>query len=215
MPTTASMIEAVFLDFDGVIVESADIKTAAFHAMYRAYGEAVVERAVAHHRANGGISRRKKIRHCHRTLLGIELADTDLDRLCHRFSVLVEDAVVEAPLVPGASDFLASHHRRLPLYVVSGTPETELLRIVERRNLGRFFAEVHGSPREKPPIIQGILAELGLTPEQTLFVGDARTDYDAAEACGVPFVGRVGADGFNPFPPQTRVVRDLVGLRLD
>ena len=209
------MIEAVFLDFDGVIVESADIKTAAFRALYCEHGAAVVDRAIAHHRANGGISRRKKIRHCHRTLLGIELADDALDRLCRRFSALVEDAVVEAPLVPGAADFLTVHHRRLPLYVVSGTPEDELLRIVARRDLGRFFAGVHGSPREKPPIINGILAALALAPERTLFIGDARTDHDAAAVCGVPFIGRVAAGEPDPFPRQTRVVRDLDGLMLE
>lgn len=208
------MIEAVFLDFDGVIVESADIKTAAFRAMYQEYGPAVVEQAVAHHTANGGISRRKKIRHCHRTLLGVALADDDLDALCRTFSGLVEDAVVDAPLVAGAAAFLDAHHHRLPLFVVSGTPEVELLRIVARRDLGRYFAGVHGSPREKPPIIDGILAERRISPDRTLFIGDARTDHDAAAVCGVPFIGRVGEGAASPFPATTRIVRDLDGLVL-
>ena len=46
---------AIIFDFDGVIVESEEIKTRAFISMYRGYGPAVVEAAVAHHRANGGI----------------------------------------------------------------------------------------------------------------------------------------------------------------
>ena len=208
------MVEAVFLDFDGVIVESSDIKTAAFRAMYQPYGETVMVQAVAHHRANGGISRRKKIRHCHRTLLGVALGEAELDGLCRHFSHLVEDAVVEAPLVPGAGEFLASHHQRLPLFVVSGTPEEELRRIVVRRDLGGFFAGVHGSPREKPPIIQAILAARGLAPERTLFIGDARTDYEAAAVCGVPFIGRVGEGQHDPFPPATPTIHDLTGLSL-
>lgn len=206
------VVEAVFLDFDGVVVESSQIKTAAFHAMYAPYGEAVVSQAVAHHVANGGISRRKKIRHCHRALLGITLDDAELDALCRTFSGLVEDAVVEAPLVTGAGAFLDAHHRRLPLFVVSGTPEVELHRIVARRDLGRYFAGVYGSPREKPMILNGILDELRLAPANTLFVGDARTDHDAAAICGIPFVGRVSDPATNPFPSQTRIIRDLDGL---
>lgn len=58
--------EAVIFDFDGVIVESADIKTEAFIALYKEHGAQAVAAAVAHHQANGGISRRKKIRHIHR-----------------------------------------------------------------------------------------------------------------------------------------------------
>lgn len=206
------MVEAIFLDFDGVIVESADIKTAAFRAMYREHGEAIVRKAVAHHVANGGISRRKKIRHCHQTLLGHSLADGELDALCRTFSGLVEDAVVEAALVPGAGSFLEANHTRLPLFVVSGTPEEELRRIVGRRDLGRFFTSVYGSPREKPEIINGILADRQLSPAATLFIGDARTDHDAAAVCGVPFIGRVAEGTVSPFPPQTRIVSDLVGL---
>ena len=93
--------EAVLFDFDGVIVESADIKTEAFRLLYAPYGQDVVAAAVAHHLAHGGVSRRKKIRHCHRVLLGIELERGELDALCHRFSQLVEDQVVAAPMVAG------------------------------------------------------------------------------------------------------------------
>ncbi len=208
------MVEVLFLDFDGVIVESADIKTAAFRALYRDYGEAVVEQAVAHHMANGGISRRKKIRHCHKMLLDVSLNETELDALSHHFSRLVEDAVVNAPLVKGADTFLASNRPVRPMYVVSGTPEEELTRIVARRSLGDYFSGVHGSPREKPVIIRSILSELNVTPARCLFIGDARTDHDAAMECGIPFIGRVAEGGGNPFPPQTRIVPDLTGLTL-
>jgi phosphoglycolate phosphatase-like HAD superfamily hydrolase len=203
---------AVLFDFDGVLVESADIKTAAFRLLYREYGEAVVAAAVAHHMANGGISRRQKIRHCHRTLLGIELCTDRLDALCHRFSALVEDQVVAAPMVPGAAEAVARLAARVPLFIVSGTPHAELVRIVARRGLARPFTGIHGSPPEKPPIIREILARHGLHAASSWFIGDAMTDHDAARDCGLPFIGRIGRDGWNPFPPGTRLIRDLTEL---
>ncbi len=39
---------AVFFDFDGVIVESEEIKSRAFVALYREHGSSVVDAIVAH-----------------------------------------------------------------------------------------------------------------------------------------------------------------------
>lgn len=213
-PAEAVRTEAVIFDFDGVIVESADIKTRAFVALYEEHGAAVVAAAVAHHQANGGISRRKKIRHIHRQHLGIALSADALEALCQRFSGLVEEAVVACPAVAGAVSFLAAQHRRLPLFVVSGTPHEELKRIVDRRGLAGYFAGVFGSPPEKPPTIRDILRTHGLAAERVLFVGDARTDYLAAAETGLRFIGRVAPGEASPFPPATPVIADLTRLSL-
>jgi HAD superfamily hydrolase (TIGR01549 family) len=206
--------DAILFDFDGVIVESADIKIAAFRALYQQYGEPVVAQVIEHHLRNGGISRRQKIRYCHRTLLGIELAPAELEALCQRFAALVEDAVVAAPFVPGAEAVLARHAGRLPMFVISGTPQDELSRIVARRGLADYFVEVHGSPPEKPPILTGILQRHRLTAQRTIFIGDATTDYEAARVCGIPFLGRVAPGDRNRFPPDTRLIVDLTQLAL-
>lgn len=206
--------EAVLFDFDGVIVESEHIKTDAFRLLYAPYGPGIAAAVVAHHLAHGGISRRQKIRYCHRTLLGIELAPDELDVLCLRFSQLVEDQVVAAPMVPGADALLEALDGRVPMFIVSGTPQEELGRIVDRRGLVRYFAGVFGSPAEKPPLIRDILARHRLDPTACVFIGDAMTDYNAAEVCGVPFIGRVADGNSDPFPAGTRTVRDLRGLAL-
>jgi phosphoglycolate phosphatase-like HAD superfamily hydrolase len=209
---TITGFDAIIFDFDGVVVESADIKTRAFFALYEEHGPAVLEAALAHHRANGGISRRKKIRHIHRRHLGIDLDDDALEALCRRFSELVEDAVVACDWVPGAEAFLEAHHRRMALFVVSGTPHEELLRIIDRRGIRRYFVEIFGSPPEKPPTIRSILSRHRLDRNRVLFVGDATTDHAAAAETGLGFVGRVAAGGPDPFPPGTTVIGDLTVL---
>jgi phosphoglycolate phosphatase-like HAD superfamily hydrolase len=205
---------AIIFDFDGVIVESADIKTAAFRALYRPFGPDVEAAAVAYHLANGGISRRTKIRHIHREHLGIDLTATELETLAARFSALVEDAVVAAPMVEGAWEMLERLDGRLPRFVVSGTPTEELTRIVARRGLVRAFTEVHGSPPEKPPIIRDILSRYRFAPADVVFVGDAMTDWRAAQETGIRFIGRVRESMANPFPAGVPVVPHLRGLAL-
>lgn len=203
---------ALIFDFDGVIVESENIKTRAFMMLYRPHGTVVVEAAVAHHQANGGISRRKKIRFCHKTLLGIDLDEEALDALAGRFSALIEDEVVGCPWVPGAQAVLEAELGRRPMFVVSGTPQDELDRIIERRGLGRFFVEVHGSPPEKPPVIRDILARHRLAPDDVLFVGDSLADWRAAHETSVHFIGRHGNGRPSPFPPGTPLIPDLTPL---
>jgi phosphoglycolate phosphatase-like HAD superfamily hydrolase len=202
----------VIFDFDGVIVESEEIKTRAFAALYREHGADVVAAIVEHHQANGGISRRKKIRWCHRTQLGIEPDEPALDLLCQRFSALVEDEVVASDWVAGAEQALRNLHGRLPLFVVSGTPHDELCRIFARRQLSHWFVEVWGSPREKPEIIEDILSRHQYDRRRVLFVGDSAADLRAARATGLRFLGRLADGQLSPFPPGTPAITDLTQL---
>jgi phosphoglycolate phosphatase-like HAD superfamily hydrolase len=142
----------------------------------------------------------------------MELAPDELDTLCRRFSLLVEEQVVAAPMVPGAEALLQALDGQTPMFIISGTPQEELARIVDRRGLTRHFTGVFGSPAEKPPIIRDILARYRLAAGACVFIGDAMTDYIAAEACDVPFIGRVADGSPDPFPAGTRIVPDLTDL---
>ena len=184
------MLKAIIFDFDGVIVETSDIKTTAFARLFAAEEAALVGKIVAFSEANGGMSRFDKFRHFYSEFLHRELSAADFQRLCREFSELVMDQVIAAPFVPGTVPFLEMHHAHIPCYIASATPQDELQAIVDRRELARFFSGVYGSPRKKCEIIAHILAEQAIDPDQALFVGDALNDHRAAAACRVPFVGR-------------------------
>ncbi len=206
--------EAVFFDFDGVILESSGIKTRALRALYEPYGDAVAEAAVGYHLAHHDLCRRKTIRQCHSRLLDVSLSRKALDVLVRRFSVLVEDAVVASEWVAGAETLLKCHCRNLSLFVVSRMPETELRRIVQRRKLAPYFRSVRGAPPEKVPIIRALLREYDILPDRAMFIGDSINDWQAARATGLDFVGRVAHGRRSPFPPDTPVVSDLTRLKL-
>ncbi|MBM5813053.1 MAG: HAD family hydrolase [Gammaproteobacteria bacterium] len=203
--------DAIVFDFDGVLLESVDVKTRAFAALYEPYGAEVVRQVVAWHLAHGGVSRYEKFRHFHDAFLGRALERAEEAELGERFSALVEEAVIAAAWVPGAREFLEVWHARLPLFVASGTPEEELLRIVARRGMARFFAGVAGAPRKKGAILRDFLGRSGAAPERVLMVGDAMTDFDGAAEAGVPFLG-IAPAAAHPFPPDVPVLPDLTGF---
>lgn len=204
--------DTVLFDFDGVLVESARIKTDAFRVIYAGQPPDVLARIVAYHKANAGISRVVKIRHVEREFLGRPGDDGTVAALSARYSDAVVGKVVAAPPVAGADDFLARFKGRLRMFVISGTPEAELVSIVAARGLGDTFTAVRGSPALKPDIGRDLAARYGLDMARTVFVGDATTDFDAAHDLGCAFVGRVPPGERGPFPAGTVILPDLTGL---
>lgn len=193
--------EAVFFDFDGVVLDSVDIKTQSFAALYREYGPEVEARVVAHHLANGGVSRFEKLRHYHASFLNRPLDDAALAALCARFAGLVVEKVLAAPFIPGALETLEQlKAENIDAHIVSGTPQDELQKIVGSRNLAQYFGEVHGSPRSKTEILQDILARRGYRPGACLFLGDALSDLEAALRNGLAFLGIIQKDAAPLFP---------------
>jgi len=195
-----------------VLAETNAIKNDAYSRLYRPYGADVHARVMEYIDSREGISRVVKIREAHKAFLGVELSEAELADLAGTYSRMVEEAVVAARWVAGAREFLEARAGRLPMAVISGTPEAEMRRIVEKRDMARYFVAVRGSPPKKPPIVRELLARHRLRAERTVFVGDAPFDREAALETGLRFIGRVPADRPSPFPDGTATVPDLTGL---
>jgi phosphoglycolate phosphatase-like HAD superfamily hydrolase len=206
-------VAAVAFDFDGVLVDSVDVKTRAFAALYADEDSALQAAVVRHHLAHGGISRHVKLAHYERLRTG---ADPDPDRLAtlaDRFADSVMANVIAAPELPGATMLLETLVPQLPLFVASGTPEDELCTIVTARGWDRFFAGVFGSPADKSTILDGIAARLGHSTQDLVLVGDAATDRDGARAAGARFV-LVGPAEAAAGPDEPRVDDPAALLRI-
>jgi len=188
--TSDGRLRALVFDFDGVVLESAEVKTEAFVALFGHLPPEQVAEVRRHHLANLGISRFKKFAWIYQHVIGQPLSDDDSRRLGERFSQLALDRVLAAPFVPGAEAALAALGPRYPLFVASGTPQDELALVVARRGLAGTFREVWGTPTEKPQILADVMARHGLAPGEVLFIGDGMSDYKAARATGVEFLAR-------------------------
>lgn len=204
-------IAAVFLDFDGVLVESVDIKTEAFRNLF-SFVPSQRDAIVRYHLDNAGTPRFEKFRYIYQNILHKDLTEERFRELSERFSALVIDEVVRAPCVPGAAAFLARFSTILPLFVISATPEPELQEIVRRRRMERYFRGIFGSPAKKADNIAVLIGRENLDPERVVYVGDAVNDLNAAHQAGVRFIGRIRpglADPFAGKPGVEKTVRDL------
>lgn len=209
--TQENRIRVLFFDFDGVIVDSAALKVDAFVALYQDRTVAHLDEIRKYCNYHGGMSRQRKIEHIQNNILGEPLQQGDLDTLAERFRSLVLENVLNAPVLPGALEFLESHSRDFTCFIVSGTPHDEINAICQQRGLARYFMAIGGSPREKAGWISQFLSDAGASPTETVMIGDAPTDYDAALATGVHFIG-VGVPGESQLPPDLPLIPDLTTL---
>lgn len=211
----ASRIEAVVFDFDGVILESLDIKARAFQRLFEDYPEHQ-ERILQLHLQNTGVSRFEKFKIIYRDFLKLSIDESVLEDLGRRFSHLVFQEVLECPFVQGAYEFLEKRSSDHDLFVASATPQDELCDIVEQRRLSGFFRGVYGTPRTKAEILHGVLRRNGFSQDAVVFIGDALSDYAAARENSVAFIGRVPSGTASPFPNDgvLAIVHDLRDLDL-
>lgn len=207
------MIKAVIFDFDGVLVESLDIKTNAFGRLFETEGKEFSERVMKYHIDNSGVSRFEKIRYIYKEMLNKDIDEATFTDLCNKFSDLVVDEVIKARYVDGALEFLEKYAAEYSFFICSATPLEELKEIIVKRDMARFFDQIHGAPVKKKDIVMKILEERKLAKNEVVYVGDALSDYEAAKGNGVYFIGRKTSDKKDLFSKSDcPVVDDLCCL---
>ncbi len=203
---------ALLMDFDGVILDSTELKTQGFVTVYDGEPRAKLAEVLAYQRLHGGVTRRAKFAYFERNIFGRPGDAETIERLAMAYRSLVYEAVLGCSFVRGAEEFLELAHGRIDLHVVSGTPQEELAEIIERRGLTSFFRTIVGAPATKRDAFEAILRENRLAPAETAAIGDAATEYWAAAELGISFIGVVAQNEPNPFPRTVPTIRSLEQL---
>lgn len=180
----------IIFDFDGVLVESNEIRFNGFRKLFKNYPQGEVEKLVGYAKANGGVSRYKKIEYFFDTIRQEPITDESVNRWAAQFSELVEQDVVEAKSVAGSLEFLEENSSLFDFAIVSGSDQVELRRICKKRQIDHFFKAILGSPVEKKDNISVLLSELNWSHDRSVYVGDSNNDLEAAKSNNLDFVGR-------------------------
>ncbi len=95
----------LIFDFDGVLVESNDIRIEGFRSLFQNYPENEVSQLMPFVEKNGGISRYVKIRYFFEVIRRESLEIKDLQSLANRYSKLVKENFFQAESVIGSNFF--------------------------------------------------------------------------------------------------------------
>ncbi len=177
----------IFIDFDGVIKDSVNIKGLAFKELFEEYGTTASERIYDHHLSHGGISRYEKMP-IYLDIVNEPVNQKNIEKFLNKFSKSVFKKVINSNWIPGAKVFLDKNYKNCNLILISATPQDEIEQILKSLNIHHFFNEVYGSPNTKTKVIKSIKTHNYLSDEEILVIGDTITDMEAAKSNFLDFL---------------------------
>lgn len=182
-------IKNIFFDFDGVIKDSTRVKSDAFYALYEPFGKEIAQKVVEHHQLHGGVSRFEKFKLYHQEHLGISLNEVEIQVWANKFSELVLQEVISSKYIdgaPGIFNVLKQHD--VNCFIITGTPQNEIEYILNELGISDYFQAIGGSPIKKKEWCDSFLKDFKLSAKETIFIGDATTDYEAAQYAQTDFL---------------------------
>ena len=205
-------VKVLFLDYDGVIADSMGAKA---EALADAFAPYTLDRAgiADGFRRHAGSGRELIFDRIYEDLIGEPLDEAARRRILGTFLDRVDAINAAIGLFPGVHGFIESQAAKRLVAVVTGVPEEEAKRQLERLGLAPFLASVHGATRETPKHIHmGRFLEVrAIAPAEALFVGDSHADMREAALAGIPFVG-IGEPAFFAEGAPLAVVPSLPDL---
>lgn len=204
MDVMGKRFELLIFDWDGTLMDSAGVIVACIQAASRDMGLPAPSREAASHIIGLGL------RQALETLFP-DLPEDQHQPLAdhYRRHYLGQDA--EIPLFEGARELIQDlHGRGHTLAVATGKARRGLDRAFGHTGLEPYFHasrtadETHSKPH--PAMIEELLDELMVEPEQALMIGDTTHDLEMARNAGIASL----AAGYGAHPPEN--LADLAPL---
>lgn len=180
--------ETWVFDCDGVILDSNKVKTDAFFAAAKSYGDHAASSLVKYHVQHGGVSRYAKFEHFLLHIVGRpEIVPGELERLLKAYAQQVIQGLLDCDIADGLFE-LKRQTEGSAWLVVSGGDQAELRKVFEARGLSHLFdGGIFGSPANKDQILERELKS-GHLVQPAVFLGDSQYDYEAAKRAGLDFI---------------------------
>jgi HAD superfamily hydrolase (TIGR01549 family) len=173
----------IILDCDGVIFDSNYLKIDAFRGALSLFDQEIVEEFTCYVKANFGTSRFYLIKVFLKDFLKIEFSEDLYQNILNAYSQNCVSLYDQAKLTRGFTEFVTKYSDK-KLYVASGSDQSELRRVFEKRGIDQYFSKIFGSPTAKTDLISLIVRD----NKKCVMIGDANSDYKAATDNSVDFI---------------------------
>tara|TARA_B100000795_G_scaffold266513_1_gene249809 strand:+ start:5861 stop:6505 length:645 start_codon:yes stop_codon:yes gene_type:complete len=177
----------LIFDFDGVILDSVNIKTLAFQEIFKEHSKIIVKKITHHHEVNGGMSRSNKIKYYYKYFIKKRLTKKNEEKIIKKFKLIIFKKILKCKYIVGSYLFIKKN-KNYDCYISSGTPQNELREICKIRGISKYFKKIYGSPQKKEDHIKQIFKKHKQNKRDFIFLGDSITDKDAAKKCNIPFI---------------------------
>ena len=182
--------KVILWDFDGVIMDSMPIRGTGFQEVLKQYPGEQVEKLLAFHQQNGGLSRYVKFRHFFEKIRGEVITDQQVLSLAEEFSkIMISLLLDEKLLIKDSIDFIKKNYLNYDMHIVSGSDGNELRQICEGLKIDNYFKTINGSPIHKTELVRQVIETNNYNKEEVVLIGDSINDSEAAQVNDITFVG--------------------------
>ena len=179
-----SPIRGVLFDFDGTLADSFAAITASTNHVRTSYGLPPLPE----------VEVRKYVGHGLRNLMEALCPGFDADEAVGRYREHHPSVMVTGTrLFPGVAETVRTlHERGIRLGVCSNKAVQFTKALVKQLGLGEWIGEslgpedAGGKPKPDPTMLLEGCRRLGVTPAETVYVGDMIVDVEAGKAAGIP-----------------------------
>ena len=190
----------IFIDFDGVIVDSNKFKEKAIEkSIFKLSGNNKKrEEAINYFNANAGISRKKK--------LSKFFDERDVLEIMKMYSEECDNFFSSAIPTDGLVSFLKYiqlRHKNIKIYILSGGEKNEINLFLKKNNLLQFFEDILSSEQSKLDHMKEIKVSIN-----DIFIGDSKNDLKTSLQSGINFVLFEGYKSLESFPSETLIKKN-------
>jgi len=183
----------IFIDFDGVIVDSNRFKELAIEkSIFNLFGETKENLiAIKYFNENAGIAREKK--------LSLFFKNDAVKNILKIYSKMCNNFFEEAYPTPGLKEFLkhikSKRNQKINLYVLSGGEKNEIQMFLKKHHLINYFEEILASEKNKIDHLKN-----KQITKNDIFIGDSKNDLKTSLKTGIRFVLFEEYKSFESFP---------------
>lgn len=187
--------EVILWDFDGVILDSMEIRSLGFKKVLSGYPQKQVQELVTYHLQNGGLSRYVKFRYFLEVIRGEENVNGQVQELSEKYSSIMREKLPSKDLlIDEVLEFINRNHEKFAMHIVSGSDAEELRYLCRSLEINDYFISIEGSPTPKTEIVSALLSKYDYVNEKVCLVGDSINDYDAANTNNIEFFAYNNSD---------------------
>jgi phosphoglycolate phosphatase-like HAD superfamily hydrolase len=183
-----SEIKVILWDFDGVILNSNEVRDRGFEEVLRDFPKEQVAKLLSYHRKNGGLSRYVKFRYFFEQIRGEKISSEEINKWAAKFSeIMLRKLKNKDLLFAETNKFIEENFQKYTMYIVSGSDQKELREICKDIGIEKYFKSIHGSPTAKNKLVEKLLKDNKYEKKQCVLIGDSINDYEAASINSIYF----------------------------
>ncbi len=190
----------IFIDFDGVIVDSNKFKEKAIEkSILKLFGNNKKSKeAVNYFNANAGISRKEKLSKFYNEKNVLEIIKIYSNECDNFFSTATPTEGLVSFL-----EYIQLTNKNIKVYILSGGEKNEINLFLKQNNLLQFFEDILSSEQSKLDHMKEKKVS-----ENDIFIGDSKNDLKTSLQSRINFILFEGYKSLESFPSKTFIKKN-------